>query len=141
MYSDKKNILQLVALLRAHGVTKVVLCPGSRNAPIVHTLAGHPDFTCYSVTDERSAGVFCYRACFTGRNSCRCLLHIGHGFVEFASCHSRGLLPESIFSSYFRRSSRRLDQPDGRTDFTSAGCFPVIGEEVCRSARNTYGRG
>lgn len=56
MYSDKENILQLVALLRAHGVTKVVLCPGSRNAPIVHTLAGHPDFTCYSVTDERSAG-------------------------------------------------------------------------------------
>ena len=58
MYSDKKNILQLVALLRAHGVTKVVLCPGSRNAPIVHTLARHPDFTCYSVTDERSAGFF-----------------------------------------------------------------------------------
>ena len=34
MYSDKKNILQLVALLEAHGITKVVLCPGSRNAPI-----------------------------------------------------------------------------------------------------------
>ena len=32
MYSDKKNILQLVALLEAHGITKVVLCPGSRNA-------------------------------------------------------------------------------------------------------------
>ncbi len=31
MYSDKKNILQLVALLEAHGITKVVLCPGSRN--------------------------------------------------------------------------------------------------------------
>lgn len=58
MYSDKKNILQLVALLKAHGVTKVVLCPGSRNAPIVHTLTGDPDFTCYSVTDERSAGFF-----------------------------------------------------------------------------------
>lgn len=58
MYSDKKNILQLVALLQAHGVTRVVLCPGSRNAPIVHTLVGHPAFTCYSVTDERSAGYF-----------------------------------------------------------------------------------
>lgn len=58
MYSDKKNILQLVALLQAHGVTRVVLCPGSRNAPIVHTLIGHPAFTCYSVTDERSAGFF-----------------------------------------------------------------------------------
>ena len=31
MYSDKKNILQLVALLKAHGVRKIVLCPGSRN--------------------------------------------------------------------------------------------------------------
>ena len=26
MYTDKKNILQLVALLEAHGITKVVLC-------------------------------------------------------------------------------------------------------------------
>ena len=58
MYSDKKNILQLVALLKAHGVRKIVLCPGSRNAAIVHTLANIEDFTCYSVTDERSAGFF-----------------------------------------------------------------------------------
>lgn len=58
MYTDKKNILQLVALLEAHGITKVVLCPGSRNTPIVHTLSNHPNFTCYAVTDERSAGYF-----------------------------------------------------------------------------------
>ena len=58
MYTDKKNILQLVALLEAHGITKVVLCPGSRNTPIVHTLSNHPNFTCYPVTDERSAGYF-----------------------------------------------------------------------------------
>ncbi|MDY4250010.1 2-succinyl-5-enolpyruvyl-6-hydroxy-3-cyclohexene-1-carboxylic-acid synthase [Bacteroides pyogenes] len=58
MYSDKKNVLQLVALLEAHGITRVVLCPGSRNAPLVHTLSTHPGFTCYSLTDERSAGYF-----------------------------------------------------------------------------------
>ena len=58
MYSDKKSILQLVALLKAHGVRKMVLCPGSRNAAIVHTLANIEDFTCYSITDERSAGFF-----------------------------------------------------------------------------------
>ena len=58
MYSDKKSILQLVALLKAHGVRKMVLCPGSRNAAIVHTLANVEDFTCYSITDERSAGFF-----------------------------------------------------------------------------------
>lgn len=58
MFSDKKNILQLAALLKAHGVRKIVLCPGSRNAAIVQTLSNIEDFTCYAVTDERSAGFF-----------------------------------------------------------------------------------
>lgn len=58
MYTDKKSILQLAALLKAHGIRKIVLCPGSRNIPIVQTLANIPDFTCYPMTDERSAGFF-----------------------------------------------------------------------------------
>ena len=58
MYTDKKNILQLAALLEVYGITKVVLCPGSRNVPIAHTLSNHPAFTCYAMTDERSAGYF-----------------------------------------------------------------------------------
>lgn len=58
MYSDKIEIQQLVSLLDAHQINHIVLCPGSRNAPIVHTFANHPAFTCYSVTDERSAGFF-----------------------------------------------------------------------------------
>lgn len=58
MYSTKKNVLQLVALMRAHHIKYAVLCPGSRNAPIVQTLAACPDFTCYSIVDERSAAFF-----------------------------------------------------------------------------------
>ncbi len=58
MYSDKKNVLQLAALLLEHGVTQLVICPGSRNAPITQTLVHHPSFTCHSVTDERSAAFF-----------------------------------------------------------------------------------
>ena len=46
MYTDKKNILQLVALLKAHRIQKIVLCPGSRNIPIVQTLVNIPEFTC-----------------------------------------------------------------------------------------------
>ena len=76
MYTDKKNILQLVALLEAHGITKVVLCPGSRNTPIVHTLSNHPNFTCYPVTDERSAGYFAIGLALNGGKPaavcCRC---------------------------------------------------------------------
>lgn len=58
MYTDKKNILQLTALLKAHGIKKFVLCPGSRNIPLVQTFANVPEFVCYSMTDERSAGFF-----------------------------------------------------------------------------------
>ena len=58
MYTDKKSILQLASLLRSHGIKRIVLCPGSRNIPIVQTLTNIPDFTCYPMTDERSAGFF-----------------------------------------------------------------------------------
>jgi 2-succinyl-5-enolpyruvyl-6-hydroxy-3-cyclohexene-1-carboxylate synthase len=58
MYSEKKHILQLVALLEVHGIKQMVLCPGSRNSPVVQTLANRPFFSCHAVTDERSAGFF-----------------------------------------------------------------------------------
>ena len=71
MYSDKKNVLQLAALLKEHEIRNVVLCPGSRNIPIVQTLARHPFFTCHAVTDERNAGFFGHRHIDVNR-SCGC---------------------------------------------------------------------
>ena len=58
MYSDKENVNILTALLVAHGIRHTVVCPGSRNAPIVHNLNECPDITCWPVTDERSAGFY-----------------------------------------------------------------------------------
>lgn len=56
MISEKPVVQELVALMLEHGVTRAVLCPGSRNSPIVATLASLPGVECRSVTDERSAG-------------------------------------------------------------------------------------
>lgn len=58
MLTDKQSVLQLAALLKQHGISKVVLCPGSRNIPLVQTFANHSFFECHAVTDERSAGFF-----------------------------------------------------------------------------------
>ena len=58
MYSDKENVNILTALLVAHGIRHAVVCPGSRNAPIVHNLNECPNITCHPVTDERSAGFY-----------------------------------------------------------------------------------
>ncbi len=58
MYSNKENVNILTSLLVSHRVTCAVLCPGSRNAPIVHNLVSCPDIECHPVTDERSAGFY-----------------------------------------------------------------------------------
>lgn len=58
MFTDKKNILQLLAVIKGLGIRRVVLCPGSRNIPLVRSFLSEPYFECYSITDERSAGFF-----------------------------------------------------------------------------------
>ena len=57
-YSDKNNVNILCAVMLGHGISHAVVCPGSRNAPIVHNFNECPQIKCYPVTDERSAGFF-----------------------------------------------------------------------------------
>ena len=56
MFYDNDKVNLLTGLLKAYGITHVVLCPGSRNAMIVNNIVESRLFTCYPVTDERSAG-------------------------------------------------------------------------------------
>lgn len=58
MYSDKINVNILTSLMVAHGVRTVVVCPGSRNAPLAHNFASCPEMHCVAATDERSAGFY-----------------------------------------------------------------------------------
>ena len=55
MYSAKPQVLELAALMAAHGVTDAVVCAGARNAPLSHTLAACPAIRCVPLVDERSA--------------------------------------------------------------------------------------
>ena len=63
MYSNKENVNILTSLLVEHGVRRAVVCPGSRNAAIVHNLNECPQITCYPVTDERSASFYALGMC------------------------------------------------------------------------------
>lgn len=58
MYSDIPNVNILTSLLISHGVRHAVVCPGSRNAPIVHNLNETSSIKCHPVTDERTAGFY-----------------------------------------------------------------------------------
>jgi len=48
-------IQQLAALCAKKGVEHVVLCPGSRSAPLTLAFLRSNQFTCYTISDERSA--------------------------------------------------------------------------------------
>jgi 2-succinyl-5-enolpyruvyl-6-hydroxy-3-cyclohexene-1-carboxylate synthase len=57
-YSVHPHLNTLTALLLAHGLRHVVVCPGSRNAPLAHNFAVCPGLCCHPMTDERSAGFY-----------------------------------------------------------------------------------
>jgi 2-succinyl-5-enolpyruvyl-6-hydroxy-3-cyclohexene-1-carboxylate synthase len=48
----------IIEILLAKGVTHIVISPGSRNAPLTIGFANNPNFTCYSIADERCAAFF-----------------------------------------------------------------------------------
>ena len=55
MYTNLKNVQVVISLLKQHNISKVVISPGSRNVPFVHSIEQDDFFTCYSFVDERSA--------------------------------------------------------------------------------------
>ena len=116
MYSNKENVNILTALLVAHHIDYAVVCPGSRNAPIVHNLVTCPDIECHPVTDERSAGFYALGlAQATGRPVVVCvtsgsaLLNLLPAVAEAYYQH----VPLVVISA--DRPAEWIDQLDGQT--------------------------
>ena len=66
-YSDEKNVQILIALMKAHGVKRIVASPGSTNVTFVGSVQQDPYFEIYSCVDERSAA---YMACGIAAETC-----------------------------------------------------------------------
>lgn len=54
-YSSKRSIQILGHVLQQYGINKLVVSPGSRNAPLAIHFSELDDFQCYSIVDERAA--------------------------------------------------------------------------------------
>ena len=59
-YTCEKNVLRLLAVMKHHGIRKVIASPGTKNISITGSLQHDPYFEVYSAPDERSAA---YMAC------------------------------------------------------------------------------
>lgn len=125
MFCNKPNVNLLTAHLLAHGVTDAVVCPGSRNAVIVHNLdvcarlwadGQGPALRLHPVTDERSAAFVAIGLWLATRRpvvvcvtSGSALLNLLPGIAEAAYRH----IPLIAVSA--DRPARWIGQLDGQT--------------------------
>ena len=58
MYTSIQNVAIIVALLKKHGIRRLVLSAGTRHVPLAHSVENDSYFICYSVVDERSAAYY-----------------------------------------------------------------------------------
>ena len=65
-YTERKNILILIALLKGHGIKKIVISPGTTNMMFVASVQQDSWFEIISAADERSAA---YIACGLAQES------------------------------------------------------------------------
>ena len=59
-YSEERNVLMLMSLMKQHGVRKIIASPGTTNVSFVVSCQRDPYLEVYSSVDERSAA---YIAC------------------------------------------------------------------------------
>lgn len=59
-YTDERNVQIVIALLKAHGIHRIIVSPGATNMTFVVSIENDPWFQIWSSVDERSAA---YLAC------------------------------------------------------------------------------
>lgn len=131
MYSNKDNINILTSLLLAHGVHHAVVCPGSRNAPIVSNLSACSAVSCFPVTDERSAGFYALGLCQTVNTPVAVCVTSGTALLNLLPAVAEAFYqhcPIVVISA--DRPERWIDQLDGQTLPQNGALGRFVGRSV-----------
>jgi len=108
-----KNIPEICAL---HGVRKVVIAPGSRNAPLIFAFTAQQELECLSITDERSAAYFALGIAQQSGEAVALVCTSGTAVLNFAPAIAEAYyqnLPLLVFTA--DRPAEMIDQADGQT--------------------------
>lgn len=131
MFSNKENVNILTALLVKSGITKAVVCPGSRNSPIVHNLCECASITCYPVTDERSAAFFAIGLCISENDPVVLCVTSGSALLNVAPAIAEAYyrnLPIIVVSA--DRPAQWIGQADGQTLLQADALAPHVRKSV-----------
>ena len=108
-----KNIPEICA---QHGVRKVIISPGSRNAPLIFAFTAQTEITCMSIADERSAAYFALGIAQQSGEAVALVCTSGTAVLNFAPAIAEAYyqnLPLLVFTA--DRPSEMIDQADGQT--------------------------
>ncbi|MEY2792985.1 MAG: 2-succinyl-5-enolpyruvyl-6-hydroxy-3-cyclohexene-carboxylic-acidynthase [Bacteroidota bacterium] len=99
-----------------HGIEEVVVCPGSRNAPIIHALSLNKDIKLYSIVDERSAGFFAIGRSLASQKPVAVCCTSGSAGLNLAPALAEAYYQEiPILAITADRPIEWIDQWDGQT--------------------------
>ncbi len=116
MYPKKPLAQSIIELLRAKGITNIIISPGSRNAPLTIGFASHPNFTCYSIADERSAAFFAIGMAQQTKKPVAVLCTSGSALLNYYPAFAEAFysqIPFIVISA--DRPQNKIDIGDGQT--------------------------
>ncbi len=116
MNSPKQGVSDLPEICFRHGMRKVVISPGSRNAPLIFSFTGHGKIECLSITDERSAAYFALGLALQTREPVGLICTSGTAVLNFAPAIAEAFyqnIPLVILTA--DRPGEWIDQADGQT--------------------------
>jgi len=112
----RQGIKNIPEICVQHGVSKVIIAPGSRNAPLIFAFTAHPGLECLSMTDERSAAYFALGIAQQSGEAVALLCTSGTAVLNFAPAIAEAYyqnLPLLVFTA--DRPVELLEQADGQT--------------------------
>lgn len=129
MFSIKKNVLQIVALIKAYGISQIIISPGSRNAPLIQTFASDPFFRCHTIVDERNAAFYALGVIQAVKEPVVVCCTSGSALLNYAPAVSEAYyqqLPLIVLSA--DRSAEWIGQMDGQT-IPQTGIFGCLSKK------------
>jgi 2-succinyl-5-enolpyruvyl-6-hydroxy-3-cyclohexene-1-carboxylate synthase len=115
-FSARQGIKNLPEICFHHGLKQMVICPGSRNAPLIISFTAHPSMECLSITDERSAGYFAMGMAQYSGKPVGVVCTSGTAILNLAPAVSEAFyqnIPLIVFTA--DRPKEWIDQSDGQT--------------------------
>ena len=131
MFCDKTNVNQLTSLLIKHHIRDIVVCPGSRNAVLVHNFHINSAFRCYPITDERSATFVALGIALARQQPVAICLTSGSALLNTLPAVAEAYyqhIPLLIISA--DRPSCWIDQQDGQTIYQNGALAPYTKKSI-----------